>query len=508
MSQLALLRAPLFSPSNREIPLRERLRLALVITRRELRDSLRDWRIMTPIVILTLLFPFLMDFTAGMARDFVLRYGGQNALIAERLNPFLLMIVGFFPVTFSLVLALETFVGEKERGSLEPLLSMPISDGELYLGKMLAALALPLAASYLAISVYLTGMVFSSGWLPDSLMLLQMLLLNSMKASVMVSAAVIASSQTSSVRAANLLASFIIIPMALLVQGESILLFWGQYDVLWWIIAALCVADLILVRMGIRIFNREEILAREMDELNLGRVLRDFAGYFLRPPEQALQRGVHPSPNLWRMLCHDIPYLLRAHWQPLGVVLLTLAGAIALGISLAAQWPLPEGAIRLEALSQDTFEQVPQLGFLPRFSISGVFFNNLRALVLAGVLAIFSFGVMPLVLLMAPLALVGFFAAQVAALGYNPWIFVGTFILPHGIVELPAAIIATGFALRVGAALVSPPSGLDVGQGFLLVLADFLKVFLLLVLPLLFLAAVLEVEVTPQVVLAVYGMRP
>lgn len=259
ISQLALSRTPPFSPSNREVPLRERLRLALVVTRRELRDSLRDWRIVTPIFILTLLFPFLMNFTAGMARDFVLRYGGQNVLIAERLNPFLLMIVGFFPVTFSLVLALETFVGEKERGSLEPLLSMPISDGELYLGKMLAALALPLAASYLAISVYLIGMVFSSGWLPDSSMLLQMLLLNSIKASVMVSAAVIVSSQTSSIRVANLLASFIIIPMALLVQGESILLFWGQYDVLWWIIAALCVADLILVRMGIRIFNREEI---------------------------------------------------------------------------------------------------------------------------------------------------------------------------------------------------------------------------------------------------------
>jgi uncharacterized membrane protein SpoIIM required for sporulation/ABC-type transport system involved in multi-copper enzyme maturation permease subunit len=496
-----------FLSSGKEIPLREHLYLALVVTRRELRDSLRDWRITTPIFMLTLLFPFLMNFTAGVARDFVLRYGGQNALIAERLNPFLLMIVGFFPITFSLVLALETFVGEKERGSLEPLLSMPISDGELYLGKMLAALILPLAASYLAISVYLVSMGFSSGWLPDGLTLLQMLLLNSMKASVMVSAAVIVSSQTSSVRAANLLASFIIIPMALLVQAESILLFWGHYDVLWWIIAALGVANLILVRMGIRIFNREEILAREMDELSLRRVLRDFLGYFLRPPEQALQRGTYPPPDLRRMWCHDIPYMLRAHWQSLAVVLLTLVGAVALGVSSAAQWQLPEGAIRLDNLPQDTFEQVPQLGFLPHFSVTGVFFNNLRALALAGLLALFSFGVMPLVLLMAPLALVGFFAAQMAALGYSPLVFVATFILPHGIIELPAAIIATGFALRIGAALVSPPFDLDVGQGILLALADFLKVFLLLVVPLLFLAAIVEVELTPQIVLAVYGVH-
>ncbi len=504
-SEIARTPKSLFS---RKVTLYERLRLALVVTRRELRDSLRDWRIMTPIVILTLLFPLLMNFTAGMARDFVLRYGGQNALIVERLNPFLLMIVGFFPITFSLVLALETFVGEKERGSLEPLLAMPISDGELYLGKVLAALILPLAASYLAISAYLIGMAMASGWLPDALMLLQMLLLNSAKASVMVSGAVIVSSQTSSVRAANLLASFIIIPMALLVQGESILLFWGQYEVLWWIIAALCVANFIMVRMGVRIFNREEILARELDSLNLRKVLRDFAGYFLRPPEQALQREIYPSLDIWRMLHHDIPCLLRTQWQPLGVVLLTLVGAIVLGALLAMQWPLPANAIRLDALPQDTFDHVPQLGFLPRFSITGVFFNNLRALALAGVLAIFSFGVMPLVLLMAPLALVGFFAAQVAVLGYSPLVFVATFILPHGVVELPAAIIATGFALRAGVALVSPPFGLDVGQGFLLVLADFLKVFLLLIIPLLLVAAVLEVQITPLVVMAVYGAKP
>jgi uncharacterized membrane protein SpoIIM required for sporulation len=137
--------------------------------------------------------------------------------------------------------------------------------------------------------------------------------------------------------------------------------------------------------------------------------------------------------------------------------------------------------------------------------VSGVFFNNLRSLALAGLLALFSFGVLSVVLLMTPLAIVGFFAAQLGALGYSPLVFVGTFILPHGIIELPAAIIATAFALRIGAALVSPPAGLDVGQGLLLVLADFLKVFLLLVVPLLLIAALIEVHITPQVVLAVYG---
>jgi uncharacterized membrane protein SpoIIM required for sporulation len=126
---------------------------------------------------------------------------------------------------------------------------------------------------------------------------------------------------------------------------------------------------------------------------------------------------------------------------------------------------------------------------------------------LAAILGLFSFGALALILLMIPLALVGFFTVEVSLLGYSPWLFVAAFLLPHGIVEMPAAIIGTAFALRIGAALVSPPAGLDVGQGFLLVLANFCKIFLFLVVPLLLIAAFIEANLTPQIVLALYGAR-
>ena len=80
---------------------------ALIVAQREIRDQMRDWRILTPIIILTLFFPVLMNFTAGQAVDFVGRYGAP--LIGERLIPFLLMVVGFFPISISLVVALESF---------------------------------------------------------------------------------------------------------------------------------------------------------------------------------------------------------------------------------------------------------------------------------------------------------------------------------------------------------------------------------------------------------------
>ncbi|MFN2275291.1 MAG: ABC transporter permease, partial [Anaerolineales bacterium] len=164
------------------------------VARREIRDQLRDWRILTPIALLTLFFPLLMNFTARQAVDFVSRYGAP--VIGDRLIPFLLMVVGFFPISISLVIALESFAGERERLSLEPLLATPLSDSQLYYGKMIASLVPPLSASYLGIAVYLSGLVLRMGWTPTPQLLIQILALTTIQAMVMVSGAVVISSQT------------------------------------------------------------------------------------------------------------------------------------------------------------------------------------------------------------------------------------------------------------------------------------------------------------------------
>ena len=43
---------------------RASLGMVMTVTRREVRDSLRDWRIVVPITILTLFFPVLASVTA------------------------------------------------------------------------------------------------------------------------------------------------------------------------------------------------------------------------------------------------------------------------------------------------------------------------------------------------------------------------------------------------------------------------------------------------------------
>jgi uncharacterized membrane protein SpoIIM required for sporulation/ABC-type transport system involved in multi-copper enzyme maturation permease subunit len=485
---------------------RNSLQSALVITRREVSDNLHDWRIVTPILVLTLIFPFLMDFTSRWATNWVSRF--TDPILIERLNPFLLLVVGFFPISFSLIIALESFVGEKERNSIEPILAMPLTDLELYLGKMLSSLFLPILSSYLGISVFLImRLVTSPPWVPSLNLTILMFLLTTAEALVMVSGAVVVSSQTTSVRGANLLASFIIIPMALLLQIESIIMFYADYTALWWFIAGLLVVNLILVRMGIRTFNREEILSRELDEINFKKFWRDFMGYFLRPPELATHRGDRQSArfNLLRFYRHDIPWLLKQHSLPLAAILITSAAAAVAGLAFAQQYPIPASAFPLHQVSENTFAQVEKIRLLPELGTSAIFFNNLRVLILAGFVSAFSFGALTLLLTLINVGLVSFLISEIVLMGYNPWLFIVTFILPHGILEIPAVLIGMTFALRIGASLVSPPTGLDLGQGFIFTLANFFKILIFLLIPLLLLAAYIEANITPQLVLAVYA---
>jgi uncharacterized membrane protein SpoIIM required for sporulation len=362
----------------------------------------------------------------------------------------------------------------------------------LYLGKTLAALIPPVLASYLGIAVYLGSLFLTINYRPPLVLVLQTILLTTAEALIMVSIAVIVSSQTTSVRAANLLAGFIILSMALLVQGEAIIMFWANYATLWFVLMALIVCDLILVR------------------INLRQSWRSFKGYLLDPPVADLTHmdasgtGGLKS-HLARFYRHDLYQLLRLNRAPLIVVLLGLMGAAFIGWQYAVRHPLPVEVFKLEGISRETFEQFQGAGFLPTFSTWEILSNNVRSLLAAGLLAVLSFGSIAIMLLMAPIAIVGFLGVQMTMAGYNPLVFTAAFILPHGIFELPAAIIATATALRLGASVISPPPGMTVSQSWLQALAHFIKMFVLVVLPLLIVAALIEVHITPQIMIAVYG---
>lgn len=465
---------------------------AWIIARREIRDQMRDWRILVPIVGLTLFFPALMNFTARQAVDFVGRYDAP--IIGERLIPFLLMIVGFFPISISLVIALESFAGERERLSLEPLLATPLSDAQLYLGKMVASLLPPLGAAYLGIGVYLIGLWRGIGWTAPVSLLVQILLLTTAQAVVMVCGAVVISSQTTSVRAANLLASFIIVPVSQLIIGESMIMFWGRYTVLWFIVAALLLVAVVLTRVGLHLFNRQELLAREIDVLDLRWLGRTVWAEF---------RNGASTPWAWYgdLLRRTLPALRPA----LLLMALALAAAFVVGVRLAPQFMLPLDPTRLDALPQTLADQLQRVGLMSAEGWWWILRTNLTALALATVLGAFSFGVAGVILLMASTAIVGYLAGSLALAGQNAGLFLGALVLPHATLEIPAALLAGAAIIRLGLAAVSLPRGTSLGESWLKALAEWARIGLGLVLPLLIGAALLEAFVTPRIAVLLLG---
>jgi uncharacterized membrane protein SpoIIM required for sporulation/ABC-type transport system involved in multi-copper enzyme maturation permease subunit len=502
------------------------LRMALVITRREVRDQFRDWRIVFPIVMLTMIFPALMNFTARQAVDFVQRYNAP--VIGHRLIPFLLMVVGFFPISISLVIALESFVGEKERHSIEPLLCSPLSNGQLYLGKLLAAMVPPVVGSYLGIIVYLIGTYYQIGWTPAPTLLIQIVLLTTVQATMMVSGAIVISSQTTSVRAANLLASFIVIPSAFLIQGESIVMFWAQYDTLWWALLGLLLIAALLIRTGVAYFNREEMLGRELDTLNFKWAAKQFWEEFLgerRPVrewfnQEILMTGQNTRRSIPAVVLYTLPALGKAvvGWyrkevfptlasMKLAMVVTTLAlviGVVA-GASLADDFPLPHSLLSLDRLNQGFIQGLENIRFISALGVSSVWLHNLRSIVLATLLGVFSFGVLGLLVLMLPLAFISYLAANIAAAGYSPGIFLVALVLPHGLLEIPAMILGGAALLSLGATLTAPAQGKTIGEAFMTSLSRWAKVTLGLVAPLFLAAALVEVLITPRIAVWLLG---
>ncbi len=470
------------------------LRMIWLVAGRELRDQLRDWRILFPLAVLTLSFPFLMNEVAREAVGFFAKYG--TTLIADRLIPFSVLIIGFFPITISLVVALESFVGEKERGTIEPLLSAPLGNTHLYFGKLLIGVLTPLTASFLSIALYLAMVSHQRLQMPDTTTLVLLFMLTIAHAVLMVSAAIVISVQSTSVKAANLLASFIVIPVALMMQGESVLLFWGTADVLWLAMGAVVIMAGLLVRLGLAHFQREYLLGREFDTLNFRWMATTFWRQF---------RGQAKSPVEW-YACE-----MRSILRSLAVPMLLLLLVAIVGAFAGYHWAMVNIPHMLTGATREDFTRIVQdarqsVGLAQahqHLAASFIFLNNVRATFLVFLAGIFSFSVLGMLVYLINVGLVGGVLGVFQLIGYSPLPLFAAGLLPHGIFEIPALMLASAVVLRMGAVAVTPQTGKSMGQVMLEQLADWLKVFLGLVVPLLAVAAIMEAYVTPWILSAV-----
>lgn len=474
----------------------ETLRNSWIITRRELYDSLRDWRIIGPLIVLTFGFPFLAQFMLNAALNFVSQFSAE--IVAERGVPFLLMIVGFFPISISLVIALESFVGEKERRSLEPLLSTPLTDMELYIGKTLAAMLPPLVATLGGMSVYVL-FIFNTdlSWRPQPILLFQIVLLTIVQALVMITGSVVVSSQTTSTRAANLLASFIIIPMAIAVNVESFIMFQAPdidspsgIGAFWAVSVAMFLIAILLFRVGRAVFNREALLKRTVDTINFGDGFGNIWKHI-----QAIDAQGTPAKNVSEWYRRGVVDSLRRLRNPLIVCVVMMVVLFCVGMFIGTRTTYQLTAL-LDFDAADAPAIIQEGGFGADSSEIFLAFlaNNLRVILITTVFSIVTFGVFAVVFNLLTFAILGYLITQMAPLGLSNLLLAG--IVPHGIVEIPIILIATAAALQLGAIITRPPVDESVGVAWARAAGDLIKLFFAVVLPGLLVAAFLEGFVT------------
>ena len=465
-----------------------KLKPVWLVAGRELKDQFRDWRVLTPMIILILCFPVLMNEFAKQTVDFLNQYDAN--LILDRFVPFSIMVIGFFPITISLVVALESFVGEKERGTIEPILSAPLDDWQLYFGKLLVGVATPLFASYLSILLYLIMIMRQDLAMPSLTVMTQLFLLTTAHATLMVSAAIVISVQSTTVKAANLLASFIVVPVAVLMQGEAVMLFWGNEKVLWLAIAGVMIISLLLIRVGIAHFQREYLLGREIDVINLRWILRTFSQNFLG--------GAH---SLGEWYGNVLGIALRRITPAILFVILIAGVSIWMGygwiMDNVPQFIASASPEDLEKLEESAREMPDLANLREHINAPFLFLNNTRAVATIFVAGLVSFSVLGIMLYMVNIGLMGGLFAVFELLGKDPWPLFTYGVLPHGIFEIPALMIGSAAVLYMGVAIVTPQVGKSMGEVILELLADWTKIFLGLVVPLLAIAAVIEAYVTP-----------
>jgi stage II sporulation protein M len=200
--------------------------------------------------------------------------------------------------------------------------------------------------------------------------------------------------------------------------------------------------------------------------------------------EQRQNTMINPGSRLQDLSNHRLrPFVVAS-------LLLFCAAALAGGLAIVY---VPELATQLQELLQQ-FAQM--FHGLPKLQLAIAIFLNNSVKTLVVILFGPLLGIAPVLFLILNGAILGA-VMPVAAASKGVWSALMT-VLPHGVLELPAILLGTSVGLRLGAHAWRHLAG-KADKSLLSELGDGLRIYLGVIVPLLLLAAVVEVYVTPLV---------
>ncbi|MDD5502525.1 MAG: ABC transporter permease subunit, partial [Candidatus Thermoplasmatota archaeon] len=269
-----------------------RFETAMLVFRKDWTEMKRNWQVLMPILIVPLMFsvvlPLLTLFVPSissmpgdtlsdvqaMLDNLPQQIRAELAQMSDMQVLIYVMSVYFFapffliiPIMASSVIASDSFAGEKERKTIEALLATPISDSELMFGKMLVSFLPALAITVISFAVYAAVVdlvafrYFGRLLLPNANWLLLIFGLSPAVSLASIGLTVIISAKVKGFREAQQISVLLLLPvLGLLFAQVSGALIFGP-AVIGTLIAIFIVVDLIMFKIGVSIFRREEILA-------------------------------------------------------------------------------------------------------------------------------------------------------------------------------------------------------------------------------------------------------
>lgn len=239
-----------------------RLSKAWLIATRDFKVFRRQKNIWYSIII----FPILIS----VLFPIILAYVGQRGLAANLPN--LLNSFSFFIVIgaayIPLGIASYSIVGEKVEKSLEPLLATPLTDGEILLGKAIAAVLPTLVAMYAGATVFMVGVdavtfgELGYNYFPNWTFGVLLLVLVPVAVIMSVLYSIIVSSRVNDVRSANSFGIFIFLPFLAIYLASEIGIISLDLTGLLIIAGILFAIDIALYFVSTAAFQREEILTK------------------------------------------------------------------------------------------------------------------------------------------------------------------------------------------------------------------------------------------------------
>jgi Cu-processing system permease protein len=191
------------------------LRPVLHVAHKELRDRLRNRWVMAVALVFTV-FALVITYFGGAQQ------GAVGVRSIEFTIASLVSLVIYLIPLIALLLGFDAVVGERERGSLDLLLALPITRLELLLGKYLglaAALTVSTVAGFGVVAVLLAGQIGVAGLLPYAGFLFSSVLLGLAFLSLAVLLSVVARDRTRASGLAIALWFFFVLVFDLLLLG-------------------------------------------------------------------------------------------------------------------------------------------------------------------------------------------------------------------------------------------------------------------------------------------------